>query len=149
MGIFQNIDTTPPISITWKELMNLIATFKRQIQGYQVQFASDATAGVLISMTAGLASYRSKLAAYSSVSELTTFAQTELSNPSVDMVAYIQSLTAAIDAVLAWISGAVPSSGGYNLIIKINSDGTYTWRVFTASQLAGLRAQLVTLLAAI
>jgi hypothetical protein len=149
MGLLQNIDTDPPASLAWEAFTEMIANFKRQIQGYQATFNSDQLAGSILSMTTTLASYRTRISAYVATPGLSEVAQSALNDPTANTVVYVQSLQSAIDAVLAWVSGALPSSGGYNLILTLNANGTFTWRTFTTAQLAGLRTQLTALLAAV
>lgn len=93
--------------------------------------------------------YRVRITAAAAVPGIGAYAQEQKGNPSLNVGAEFTAVMNAISGVITWMEANYPKDGeGYLLDTQFNS-GTFTTRVFTPAQSAGLRTVLDTLIATI
>lgn len=139
-------------------LANAYSLIKGRANGIKsetVQLRNDSAAVIIsaeriIGYTAMLARSKTELATLAAVPGLSTYAQAQESNPSLDIVAEYNTMLTQINSTISWIATNFPQdAGGYKLAFQLGADGNLVWRTFTTASLATFRTQLDALAATI
>lgn len=91
---------------------------------------------------------KATFASVAAVPGIATYAEAQEGDPTYDVAAEFNAMTAAIDDAITWILAAVPVSGGFVLMEQWTAGGVSV-RTFSTAQTAGLRAELDALIATI
>ena len=104
--------------------------------------AGSIPASAILGLAGNLRSARLLMEERSGLPGIVAHAKAQEDDAAYDVAAEYLALRNGIDAVLAWISANMPTSGGYLLVQTLEADGSLTQREFTKPQTAGLRAEL-------
>lgn len=123
---------------------------KQTAQGSIAQFAGTTSRDQVLALVVNLREWRARLAAAAAVPGVGQFAKDQYANQAYDVVAQFAAMLAAVDAVIAQITGSFPKAVSGEVLERVlNADGSITMGTFTAAQLATLVTLLQTLDAAI
>jgi hypothetical protein len=111
--------------------------------------AGDITASRILGLSGNLRSASLNMAERAVTPGLVNYAKTQEDDPAYDVGADYAAMMQGINAVVAWISTNLPTSGGYLQTDTLNVDGSITSRSFPSAQTAGLVTQLTALVALI
>ena len=111
--------------------------------------AGDISSSQILGLAGNLRSARILMEERRVISGITEYAKTQEDDVTYDVSAEYVIMRGALDAILMWISSAMPESGGYLQVETLNADGSITYRNFSTAQTAGLRTALDTLIASI
>lgn len=104
----------------------------------------------ILGYAAMLARSKVEMAALSAAPGLAAYAQAQENNVSLNIVTEYNTMTAQIDATVAWIVANFPQDGGgFKLAFTMANDGTLVYRTFDTPTLAGFRTTLDALIATI
>lgn len=135
----------------WQNAISTAASLKSNTQKMRADAieGTPVTSSRLFSYLESMARNIESLTEVSSVPGLATYAQQQLSDPSIDLPAEFSAMFAAAVTVRDWMANNFPSSGGYLLAQTLDAAGRRQDRTFTTAQLAGFVAELDKLLATI
>lgn len=142
------------LSETLESTSNVALQMKGQAQQLRDRSATqNVDAGAIIETERLLRQYRAIFVKSAGVSGIGAYAQSQLGSPSLDVVAELNGIIAAIDGVTAWIRSNIPvgtaGAAGYLLIQTWPAGQEPAFRTFTPTQTAGLRTQLDALIATV
>lgn len=146
-----NGDSFPmTLDVAWSAARNTAAQIQTQCANLNAQISSGSvSAQTVINVLSTFVGLNAQLSTYSAVPGLSAYAQAQVNNPSLDVVAAFASMQSALIAVGAWIIGNFPiDSSGYLQALRFNG-GTIQWATFSTAQLSGLAALLTALSATI
>jgi hypothetical protein len=119
-------------------------------QSAVAKLASNVTSDVVLGLVDDLRLRLSVLNTCAATPGIGPYAQEQVSDPALNIGAEFNTMTAAIQDVVAWIVTNFPKDAGGRLLSHtINADGTRVPQSFTPAQTAGLTTRLNTLIAAI
>lgn len=138
------------LATAWASVRSVAGGIKRSAQHlHDRSAAGDINADIVVSFASLLADHNDTLSRYASVPGLSAYAQQQTGN-AVDIVAEYQALLAEINATRNWILANFPKDGsGYLLYHTFSGTGRIVVRTLTPVQTAGLRTQLLALIARI
>lgn len=142
---------TGMLSFVLEEVDSRIIAIKKQCQSLRNDSAAGPIqSGRIISLFQYLRVERAALQQASTVPGLGAYAQEQKNQPGLNIGTEFTALLAAIDNVTTWISANFPVDPGTSSLLErtLGPDGPIE-RTFTTAQMAGLRAQLDTIIAAI
>lgn len=145
---FPTLNTKKAIAQTFAEIQTTAAQIKAAAQNIRHQAAAGPIDGVrVVRLCETLVRQRAILAAKAQTPGLAEYAAAEME--VADIASEFTAMLAQIDATIAWVTGAMPQTGGYLDLETLNQDGTVTLRMFSTAQTGGLRTALDALIATI
>lgn len=141
---------TGMLSIVLEDIDRRAAALKLYAQQVRAECAvGNVPSSRILDVYVNFKQERAALASAAATPGLTQFARDQKQNQTLDVVAEFNAMIAAIDGVTGWLETNFPKDAGGFLLAKSFSAGTIVDRLFPASQTAGFRTQLDTLIAAI
>lgn len=126
------------------------AHVKQLSQRLSAQSASTGlTADQIVGYASSLKQAQDLFAQMTATPGLAQYAKDLQEDQNYEIVTEYQTMNTQITATLVWISANLPSSTFGHDIIRIEADGSPTWRSFTPAQTAGFRTELDALAATI
>ena len=105
--------------------------------------ATDTPAQTVLAYLEVMKDYKSRLSALKDTTGLADYAKEQESDPTYDVAAEFVSLMAVLDTAIASLVASFPVDGsGYLLDRTFDAEGALVQRVFTAAQLAGVKADV-------
>lgn len=134
----------------FETIMGKASVLRGNLQSQRVTLsANGASADVVLNAMRGVKVTRDLMAANVTAPGLQAYARFIYDDPAKDFIAAVNSATTACDALLSWVVANFPKDAeGYLLKDKI-TNGEIVARTFTAAAMAGLVAQIDTLIAAL
>lgn len=135
----------------WDHARSWAGIIKREASNARAMSAAGTLASVhVLAIASALGDAKIEFARVSSVPGLAAYAQAQVSDPALNIVAEFSNMTAAIDATIGWIVTNFPKdAGGFLLAQTILASGRTQDRVFTAAATETFRTQLDALIATI
>lgn len=150
MAFPSDVGSVTTLSDTWRAVRTLAASVKGRAQALRTASAAGpVTAQQVLDLTVLLAEARARFVTASQVPGLAAYAQDQVGNPSLNVVAEFNAMMVQIDATVSWVRTNLPNDGTYLLAVTLGADGRYAWRTFQSAVTAGLRTQLDALIATI
>lgn len=105
--------------------------------------AGPVNAKIILDYASFLAAAYAQLTAFAAVPNIAAYAQTQINNPSFDVVSAFNTMMSAMQATSQWVITNFPKDGNGNILgLTFNGDGSQGWTSFTTAQTAGLVSQL-------
>lgn len=142
--------STRSLADLWRQVRGYAGAVKSRAQALRNQAAAGPVSAMqMLDLTTVLADAKVQFQSAAAVSGLAEYAQQQVGNPALDVVAEFNAMMAQIDATILWIRTNLPNDGTYLLALTLGTDGRYSWRTFAPAATAGLRTQLDALIATI
>ena len=130
-----------------KSLAGALRTFA---VSFSATLAAGANADRVLQGINTLVSHRTQLNLVKDVPGLAAYAQAQENDGTYDIVAEFTALLAIVDTAIDNTIAAIPTGpGGYALLHTVAANGSITPRTFTPAQLAGVKADVDAIVAAI
>lgn len=134
----------------WREARELAASARTQTQGVRTLAAASGLPSTrILRHTEMLAGIHASLGRIAAIPGIAAYAQEQINNNTIDIVAEFNAVRNAIAAVVSWVVTNFPANSGFLLASSINAQGIVTDRNFTPAQLAAFITVLDGLIAAI
>lgn len=142
---------TDDLEGAWRRARRVAATVKERSNAIRtLSAAGTLDASTLLSYSVLLADAKVDLERCAAVPGIAAYAQSQVSDPTLDVVAEFSSMLSAVTATINWIVTNFPKSpSGFAEAYTLLATGRYSARVFAAAQTATLRTQLDSLIATI
>lgn len=147
---FPSINTAPTLDESWREARLLASQIKQNAQDNVTAAATGINGRSLIGLSAYMADQYARLGILAAIPNLAAYAQTQVSNPSLDVASAFNTMRTAMVNVVSWIMTNFPKDASSNLLYQqFTGDGHTTYTTFTSGQLAPLVTLLNALIATI
>jgi hypothetical protein len=148
---FPSSSGSADLDTAWSILRSQATRIKNEAANLRNLAAAGPLAAVLVvDLCQLLSSARTSILTASQTSGLEAYARTQINNPSLDLVAAYNAMSAQVTATIDWIRANFPKDDDdYLLVLSIDVDGVKVWRTFTPEETAGLRTVLDSLVATI
>jgi protein involved in sex pheromone biosynthesis len=139
------------LSAAWESVRGLAASVKSRATSLRSQAAAGSIPSVSILNFAGfMANVKDAFNRAASINGMAAYAQEQIGDNTVDIVAEFTAMTAQVSAVIQWVIDNFPKDGsGFLLATTLDANGREQQRLFTTAQTATFRTALNGLIAAI
>ena len=147
---FPSSSGSADLDTAWSILRSQATRIKNEAANLRTQALGTISAVLVVDLCQLLSSARTSILTASQTSGLEAYARTQINNPSLDLVAAYNAMSAQVTATIDWIRANFPKDDDdYLLVLTIDVDGVKVWRTFTPAETAGLRTVLDSLVATI
>jgi len=147
---FPSINTSPTLDESWREARLLASQVKQNAQDNATAAANGLNGRTLIGLAAYMSDQYARLGVLGAIPNLAAYAQTQVSNPSLDVATAFNNMRTAMLNVVSWVMTNFPKDGSGNLLYQqFTGDGHTSYTTFTSGQLASLVTLLNALIATI
>lgn len=140
------------LDVAWANLRSTAAAIKSRTVALSTSSLSGLSGGQILDYSTFLADMRLSLVRASSVSGIAAYAQGQISNNTIDIVAEYNTMLSAVDGCKNWILSNYPKDVSGNLLyVQFAGDnsGRTVFTTFANASLATFRTQLDALAATI
>ena len=138
------------LSDVLEQVSRFALAMKRQVEATRARMAAGSVgSSEIIDLDIRLRGWRAEIVKAASTPGIAAYAQAQLGNAQLDVVAEFNGMVAAIDSVTAWIRANFPRDANGFLLERTWGDSGPVDRQFTSAQTAQLRTQLDALIATV